>query len=246
MVETSVNGRWTISMPHYRAERDEWRTGWERERLDSMYANLGPGDVVFDVGTEEGELSGLYAQWGCGLVLVEPNEKVWPNVKAVWEANGFPMPLGWWTGFATNTDSPAGSSALGDGSVWPEAVANPMIRAHGFASLADKSEGAQRPHIRLDTLSERLDVVPTAITIDVEGAEMLVLEGTAGLLDLARPLVWVSVHDEMIRYDYDYTSESVHQFMALHGYRMQLLAIDHECHWFYWPKERRDVESTLP
>jgi FkbM family methyltransferase len=248
MVPTEINGRWTISLPSYRAERTEWADpGWEVERLASMHANLAPGDVVYDVGTEEGDLSGLYALWGCQLVLVEPNPLAWPNIRAIWEENGFPGPLAWWEGFAADRDAYTAETMTGDGlgvAGWPTCTRGDLIRAHGFSSLREhmnfEGDGRQQivPRITLDTLARLTGTAPDAVTIDVEGAEMLVLEGAAGLLRDARPLVWVSVHDEMIRYDYGYTAESAHQFMALHGYRMQLLAIDHESHWFYWPAER--------
>jgi FkbM family methyltransferase len=230
-----VNGRWSLLLPNYRAERDEWRTGWERERLDSMFANIVPGDVVYDVGTEEGDFAGLFASWGARLVFIEPNDRVWPNVRAIWEANGYAAPLGWWEGFASNVDSHAPSKTLGDGTTWPASCDLPMIRAHGFSSHAE--EGPKRPNVKIDTLVTMLAVTPAVITIDVEGAEMLVLEGAAVVLDSARPLVWVSIHDEMIR-SYGYTSESVREYMALHSYRGQFLARDHESHWFFYPKER--------
>lgn len=242
MVETLVNGRWSIKLPDYRAEREEWATGWERERLDSMHANLGPGDVVYDVGTEEGDLSGLYAQWGCDLVLVEPNALVWPNVRAIWEANDLRPPLACWEGFASNESSrPPRLSALTRG--WPASCTGPMIRAHGFEAMSQASRTL--PTITLNELSIYTETRATAITIDVEGAELRVLEGASGILASHRPLVWVSVHDEMIRDEYGASSEAVHEFMARLGYRMHLLAIDHEAHWFYWPQERAG-EVTLP
>src|SRR6266487_1699655 len=244
MVLTQVNGRWELYLPDYRAERAEWRTGWEVERLDSMHANIREGDVVYDVGTEEGDLSGLYALWGAMLVFAEPNDFVWPNVKAIWEANDFPHPVGWYHGFLSNRyDFHQPIDVHG----WPWAASLPMVRAHGFSSLAEHLEQKElgsakhKDTMKLDTLAGLVGRAPQHITIDVEGAEMLVLEGAQGTLERYRPLVWVSVHDEMIRYDYNYRSESVHQYMAERRYRMQFLASDHENHWVYWPEEREVV-----
>ncbi len=247
MVETEVNGRWTLKLPDFRAERVEWSDpGWERERLDSMHANIHADDVVYDIGTEEGDLTGLYALWGAQLVLVEPNPAVWPCVKAIWEANQFVHPLAWFQGFVTNRNAHLDGDTLGgrffNRKGWPaDATELPMVRAHGFSSLAEHDlpgSGSIVPRITIDKLVETVDVAPDVITIDVEGAEMLVLEGAYQTLDNHRPLVWVSVHDEMIQVDYGYTTVSVLQYMALHDYRAQLLAIDHESHFFFWPKER--------
>lgn len=251
MVPTTINGRWVVQLPDYRAERTEWSDpGWEVQRLDSMHANLKPGDVVYDVGTEEGDLTALYALWGCRLVLVEPNPRVWPNVKAIWEANIFQHPLAWWEGFATNTDAFIARRGFGTEG-WPASADGALIRAHGFSSLREHLNQEEAginvggidavPRIRLDRLAELVGTPPDAITIDVEGAEMRVLEGATRLLTEARPLVWVSVHSDMLQYDYDSMSEKVHLWMRQHDYRQQILECDHECHWLYWHKDRTDV-----
>ncbi len=95
--------------------------------------------------------------------------------------------------------------------------------------------------MRLDTLVGLVGTPPDAITIDVEGAEMVVLDSAIQTLDRHRPLVWVSVHADMLTYDYDSMSEKVHLWMNERGYRMHCLGSDHEVHWLYWPRERDDV-----
>ena len=43
MVSAKLNGKFDIILPKHRADRPEWYTekGWERNRLDSMYENIG-------------------------------------------------------------------------------------------------------------------------------------------------------------------------------------------------------------
>ncbi len=246
MVPTHINGKWNLLLPDFRAERVEWSDpGWEVERLDSMRANIHAEDVVYDVGTEEGDLSGLYALWGAQLVLVEPNPAVWPCSKAVWEANHFRQPLAFFQGFVDGNDSFGPDLNLHS---WPEcADSMPMVRAHGFSSLAEhrnmEAAGGEQKiqRMRLDTLVGLVGTPPDAITIDVEGAEMVVLDSAIQTLDRHRPLVWVSVHADMLTYDYDSMSEKVHLWMNERGYRMHCLGSDHEVHWLYWPRERDDV-----
>ncbi len=241
MVDTEINGRWTLKLPDFRAERVEWSDpGWERERLDSMHANIHADDVVYDVGTEEGDLSALYALWGAQLVLIEPNEAVWPCTKAIWEANDLAAPLAWFRGFAADSTTAKGFvSHPEDATVghyeyghfgWPPCADGPLVRAHGFSSLYDASTAT----ITLDTLAKSVGWPPDAITIDVEGSELRVLRGAERLLLEHQPLVWVSTHPvEMDRYDDDEADLLI--FMSDCGYRFTHLATDHEEHWMFTP-----------
>lgn len=265
MIPTLINSRWTISLPQHRAERAEWITGWETERLDSMHANLRPGMVIYDIGTEEGDLSALFARWvdgrpdtvervvrdgtgrvlqtwidehgePGGIVLFEPNARVWPNIRAIFEANDLPMPLGFLVGFASHHISPGGDARLVTD--WPSCAYGPLIADHGFQSLVER--GDDLPNVTVDYVAS-VTRPPDAITMDVEGSELAVLQGAHNVLTQHRPLVWVSVHPMMLQYDYRAISDDVHRYMGDHGYRMEQLAIDHEAHYFYWPKERKVV-----
>ena len=101
MREVTINGRWPVIMPDHRADRPEWSTGWEVERLHSMHLAIRPADTVYDIGTEEGDLSALLGTWCARLHMFEPNPRVWPNVRAIWEANSLPAPAGCWSGFSS-------------------------------------------------------------------------------------------------------------------------------------------------
>lgn len=246
MTTTAINGRWFLDLPPHRAARPEWATGWERERLDSMYAALCPwyegfgenwprgySPVIYDVGTEEGDLSALYASWGCDVVLVEPNPRVWPNIRYCFEHNGL-KPRGWFVGFAGDRVHAGLTPGYLDrnGAVWPDDAYGPLIGDHGFLNVAERPDVTM---ITLDVLSELSGTVPDAITMDVEGAELLVMRGAGGILDHHRPLVWVSVHPQFSWDMYQLTRDDLLTFMADHDYRAELLAIDHEEHWLFRP-----------
>lgn len=278
MIPTTINGHWTLLLPQHRHERPHWTSdeGWERERLDSMHEHLSrlvdewqfreqhagpvpsnPRPVIIDVGVEEGDLTALYSTWGCDVVMVEPNTKVWPNIRAIWNANNLRNPIDTWVGFASDKDDDerathlrffrehvmlSGQKIDPSGYPWPACAYGEVRGDHAFAHLA------QHPHIpalTLDTMTgdnsdgDRVHV--DAITMDVEGSELQVLKGADRILTEDRPLVWVSVHTDEQWMDENYPMAKradVIAFMSAMGYRRELLAIDHEEHWFFEPTER--------
>lgn len=259
MVEVLVCDRWPLLVPEHRALRPEW-PWWEWPRMASMRANLRTGDVLWDVGTEEGDQSAIYAQWVSGrgaprwtepdvtgdrdngrqggIVLIEPNPLAWPNVKAIWEANDIPAPLGWWMGFV-GEESDGKQGEVGDGSDWPMCSHAPMVGDHGFVHL---TEGHDFPTMTLSDLQAVLDLRCDAITIDIEGSELRALKGATRILKSQRPLVWVSIHPAELGEYHGETREDVIQFMLRHGYLFEHLAADHELHTLFYPTERaRDV-----
>jgi FkbM family methyltransferase len=233
MVETTINGRWTLKLPEHRAARPVW-AWWEATRLACMHHYLGQGGhVVYEIGAEEGDFPALWSSWGNDVVLFEPNERVWPNIKAIWEANDLNPPLTCFVGFAGSTDDDSATAWSGR---FPACADGPVISDHGFLNLCE------RPDVQRTTIdklaSHPLEREPTAISIDVEGAELHVLRGAEDVLRMHRPLVWVSVHRDFMRDMYGDTPEQVDEFMTAVGYEKTPLTTDHEQHVFYWPKER--------
>jgi FkbM family methyltransferase len=228
VIETLINGRWPLLLPEHRAERSEW-PWWEAGRLAAMWHHLGPGDVVYDVGAEEGDLPALWASWGCDVVLVEPNPRVWPNIRAIWQGNGF-TPLGFFVGFAGPEERRAHVPVIRDG--WPECAFGALIGDHGFLNLSE------RPDVDVVTIDRLAGWTkpPTAITIDVEGAELQVLLGARMTLEHDRPKVWVSVHPDFMRDGYGDDPVEIIDLMESHGYERTFIAEDHEEHWMFLPR----------
>lgn len=230
MRQTLINGRWRLLLPEHRAARPEWTTGWEVERIDSMYEHLGRGGhVVYDVGAEEGDLPALWASWGNDVVLFEPNDRVWPNPRAIFEANGL-QPLATFSGFAADH---TGDDFTIYKRSWPPSADGELIGDHGFCNLCERPDIAR---IRIDDMAEIVGP-PTAITVDVEGAELRVMMGADQVLIHHRPMVWISVHPQFMDDTHGDTPEDLHRYMAEHGYAQELLAVDHEEHHLYIPVE---------
>jgi|SRR6478609_2273919 len=228
MVKCRVNGQFDIILPKHRADRPEWYSekGWEKERLQSMHERIKKNDVVLYIGNEEGDMSGIIASWGAKMILVEPNPKVWPNTKAIWEANGFNKPATF-LGFASNQNNFKLISFQCEG--FPDCANGNVIHDHGFMEL--KNHNADE--ITIDELS--LEYRVKHISIDCEGSEWEVLKGGEETIRKLKPNLWVSIHPEFMIQQYNQYSGDLRKWIKDLGYKETLLAYDHECHFLYEP-----------
>jgi FkbM family methyltransferase len=95
------------------------------------------------------------------------------------------------------------------------------------------------PQYRLDDLLvSAICNQPTLIKCDVEGAELLVLRGAARFLRETRCDILLSVHPKygmMARYGH--TKEAITKFLEDLDYRIKVLAVDWEEHWWCTPPQ---------
>lgn len=203
---------------------------WERPRVEHMRATLQRGDTLFDVGAEFGWQSVVYAKMVCpeNMVLVEPSTEFWPNIRQIWERNVLTVepPKACYHGlFSDKTSDPATLKG------WPQAsVDGPLATAQHYRSLKHKG-GAKE--ITLDDFVAGTKIVPRAVTMDVEGAELLVLRGAMDTLKRHKPLLWVSIHPTLMDKTYGHRGGDVHALLQSAGYTGTFLSVDHEEHWFF-------------
>ena len=233
MVEAVLNGEFKMVLPKHRADRPEWYTeeGWEKARLIALCQIIHEQDhpVVYYVGAEEGEMCALCAMWGAKVVMFEPNDKVMPNMRAIWEANKLPDNAIFFAGFAANKSTEAWGEALHNGL---SSIEGEVIGNHGFKELQDAGE---IPQVKIDDMVYATGIAPTVITMDVEGAEFEVLQGAEETIRNFKPVIMLSLHPEfLIKYWNKYSYE-VRRWIIDLGYKEQLLDYQHEAHFLYTP-----------
>lgn len=248
-----INGRWELLLPDHRADVHEQHPRWEEARLDSMAANIRPGMVVYDVGAEEGDLTALYRSWvgpEGTVVPIEPQPAYWPSIRACLTMNGWAVPQGGLVGFASDVTDLTPPACDIEGALypcsglWPPCSEGEIAPAFGFRHVHETA--AITPRITIDDLAVILGGAPDVLTIDVEGAELVVLRGAEMVVSEARPLIWVSVHPELMFLHQGQYEAEVHSWLGAHNYAIEHLAFDHEHHYFAWPAERSSRRVHKP
>lgn len=227
MIRCKLNGQFDIILPRHRAERPEWyeSKGWEKKRLQHMHKHLSDKDTVFYIGVEEGDMTALCALWGAKLVMFEPNKLVMPNIKAIWEANNLNLDDTFYPCFASDI-----TSDLID-PIKVRDIEGEVIHNHGFKELKDP-HGI--PQVRIDDIVEKTGIIPTAISLDVEGSEGKVLRGAEKTLREHHPKIWLSLHSEFMLTQYNEWAAELRDWLIRLGYKEELLDYPlHESHWFF-------------
>lgn len=237
VVESSMlGGLQSIRLPRCRHERPE-REHWEATRLCSMRALLNDGDVIYDVGSEMGDLSALYALWGCEVVLCEPNPASWPWARLTFEANDV-KPMETWWGFVSDQDNWPDPSRGITFDLWPSCSTGPLDPETGF--LTEHERGGEFPSITIDTMVSSMRIAPPdAITVDTESYELEAMLGASETLAEHKPLVWLSIHDSFLS-DRGRSESDVLDVMKAADYVSRYLGDDHESHWLFIHESKAD------
>lgn len=210
---------------------------WERERTHSMRDNLKRGDILFDIGTEQGWLNLVYAQFVGpeNMVLIEPTQEFWPNIMHTWYKNFRETPKAFYDGLLSDKTTDTRDTNLHQ---WPAASEEDLIDRNKYEYIHANS-GV--PEMTLDDFVKRSGIVPDALTMDTEGAEILILRGAEQTLRDHKPLVWASLHEDLALKDGYGDISNVYEFMRSLGYVDEHLATDHEIHTAFWHPEGRHI-----
>lgn len=187
----------------------------EREFIERFLACLRPGDCIYDVGANVGVISVLTAQrlndLGGGTVLaIEAN----PLIAETTSRN---LTLNWTPGVRTQVVATALGNASGEGH-----LLNAGDGAEGKDRLipAALHAGPMIPvPIRTgDELAVDTGLAPDVIKVDVEGAELQVMQGFAGLLAAGRlRAIFIEVHPALMATHGD-CEQDLRSWMARFGY----------------------------
>ncbi len=181
--------------------------GDETEYTRAMLANLRADDVLYDIGTNVGMVA-LHAAKRCRTVAFEPD----PSFRRRFETN-----------LALNPDRSVVVEPIAvsdrDGTVelyTDGAQGNSPSLVHQRGELGSVAVTARS----LDSLlAEGRLPNPTVLKLDIEGAEILALQGAAGLLSgpACPRAIFIEVHDNLLS-GFGSTPEEVHALLNNYGY----------------------------
>lgn len=162
---------------------------YEEALLRDAAGRLVPGDTVIDVGANVGNHSlFLAAVAHASVIAVEPSAVLGESISGSFSDNGLSSQL---TLVRAALGAHEGRGALEDGH-------EDNLGARAFL---ETEEGETRLRT-LDSLIDEGEITRTTtvamVKIDVEGAELAVLQGGARLLAGHRPLVYVECHDRKV------------------------------------------------
>lgn len=181
----------------------------EPEQTRALMDLLGPGQVFYDIGANVGYYtllaSRLVGETG-SVIALEPAERNLAYLRRHLAIND-----------------------VGNARVIPEAVADHVGEAR-FDAGANPAEGhlagirdgdgsrtgPMVPVTTLDALVERTALAPNVVKMDIEGAELLALQGAARTLATAKPALLLSVHSETLR-------DQCGALLQAHGYQLMPL-----------------------
>lgn len=183
-----------------------YKTHFEAGPIERLRDFVPAGSTVIDVGANVGFFALRFAQWvGDGEVIaIEPEETNYRTLVAATKRAGV-------TGKVRVLKAVAAAAA---GTTYLEI--NPAHPADH--KLSRDGTGVAVDAVRLDDLLESKGALrPSLVKIDVQGAEMLVLQGSPDILRLAKPALFIELSEEALRSFGSSVSEIINHLSAL-GY----------------------------
>lgn len=153
--------------------------------VDRLQEFVPPGSLVIDVGANVGFFARRFAKWvgAAGKVIaIEPEAQNCANLTRALARDRV----------AGRVDVRRAVAAASPGPMMLEI--NPLHPADH--KLSRDGTGLAVDAVTIDGLVQDSGAVPSLIKIDVQGAEMLVLEGAASVLETSHPALFVELHEE--------------------------------------------------
>ena len=161
--------------------------------FDSFIQAITPGAVLFDIGAHFGLFSLATLHYGgptANAVAVDPSPIAVEFIKKQAKLNGLSDRLH------------VLQAAAGDRAGWQAMVSVGILSSGYFvrpSSEHTNSELTLTPTVTLDQLVEDFKVSPSHVKVDVEGYELAVIEGSVKLLSENAPVLFIELHNEIVR-----------------------------------------------
>ena len=169
-------------------DKGVWTGTYEADFLKALAHAIQPGGVCLDIGGWHGFCGCVMARQGAGRVLIfEPLPENCARIRRAIELNpDLPVEL---------VDAAVGSSSgRAEFQVMPGTSMGKLSDSE-FQPDADSVATVSVPVLALDEWADTACVEPpSVIKIDVEGAELLVLQGAKGLISDVNPTLFIEVH----------------------------------------------------
>jgi FkbM family methyltransferase len=174
----------------------------EKKQMMLAKKEIKKDDVCFDIGANVGLYTLLFANYGKVVYAFEPNPR---NLCYLYKT--------------------ISKNCIDNGHIIPCAVSDSnglTFFRHGENNATgkiDKNGEVPVPKITIDYFIERTQFIPSLIKIDVEGAELLVLNGAIRCISIYKPKILISIHSNELR------NECLKFFR---DFQYQIFPIDHE------------------
>jgi FkbM family methyltransferase len=177
--------RFEISLP---LDKAVWTGTYEQEFAEALAGSVTAGDVCYDIGGYRGYMSAAMAAAGASKVFVfEPLPTNQEALRRLCALNP-QLPVELLPVAAGNVDEPARLKVMPETSMG-------KLASSPFQAGAPPVEEIVVAVCRLDTLVSRGDIpVPDVIRLDVEGAELDVLEAARTILANHHPRIFLEAH----------------------------------------------------
>jgi FkbM family methyltransferase len=214
----------TVGGQTMRLSPDVVSLNWETVEVESYraFANeVAPGDVIYDVGAHFGTYTLIAVARGgprTRVVAYEPCDLTRQYLTRHLRWNGAERQVLVRPVCCGNREGPATFFHRPD-------------RPEGINGLLPQ-EGLTPTTVTMTTIDREvddLDLVPALIKIDVEGAELDVLQGAACVLDAHRPRVLLSLHPRQLA-QVGLDCETVLDWLKARRYQIEIVGEDQEVH----------------
>lgn len=163
---------------------------YETDILEAVLESIAPGDVFYDIGANVGVYTCFVGQHADRVVAFEPHEKTAARLRENAELNDIDVAV-----YQKAVADYEGTASLTHPRRSPEELGTGEF---SVVPMDDATDVAEIDVTQIDTVVQREDLPqPTVAKIDVEGAELQVLDGGEETLSSCREL-FVEVHTDHV------------------------------------------------